>query len=151
MDFKISKNGKQLIKEYEGLKLQAYECQAGKLTIGYGHTCGVKKGMVITLQEAERLLDEDLRGVQRYVNSLKVCRNINQFDALCSFVFNLGYSALGGSTLLKKIRTNRPMAEIQAEFEKWVYVRIDGRKMASTGLIRRRHCEAELFAAVEKV
>ena len=95
---------KALIREFEGLRLEAYKCPAGVLTIGYGHTSGVKEGMSITEAEAEQLLDADVESAAAQVKSaVKVELNANQLDALIDFVFNLGIGNLRSSTLLKKL------------------------------------------------
>ena len=100
---KITNEGINLIKKFEGLRLEAYLCPAGVWTIGYGHTKGVKKGDKITEETANMLLELDLNdfivGVQKL---LKKNINNNQFSALVSFAFNLGLANLKSSTLLKK-------------------------------------------------
>lgn len=126
------------VKSFEGVKLQAYRCPAGVWTIGIGHTVGVKPGQHITMEQAESLLHGDLLPCVKYVNSLGVCRTQGQFDALVDFVFNLGTGALMRSTLYKKIRMGAKLADIQAEFRKWVYA---GGKVLP-GLVKRREWEA---------
>ena len=87
---KTSEKGKALIREFESLRLEAYRCPAGVLTIGYGHTAGVKEGDRIDKRRAEYFLDKDLEDVEAVIN--RECPGVNQsqFDALASFVFNLG-------------------------------------------------------------
>ena len=89
---KISDNGIELIKKFEGCQLTAYRCPAGVLTIGYGHTKNVKEGQKITKKKAEQLLREDLERFETHVNSYrkKYKFNQNEFDALVSFAFNIG-------------------------------------------------------------
>lgn len=94
-----------LIKESEGLRLKAYLPTPNDVwTIGYGHTKTAKPGMKITQRGAEELLKHDLAWVEaalaRYV---KVPLNQNQYDALASFVYNLGATNFKNSTLLKKL------------------------------------------------
>ena len=101
---KTSRDALNAIKEFEGLRLQAYKCPAGVWTIGYGHTDGVTDGMEITERQATALLKADLIPVEKAVNELGVCKTQGQFDALVDFAFNLGIEALKGSTLLKCIR-----------------------------------------------
>lgn len=129
------------IKEFEGLRLNAYRCPAGVPTIGAGHTRGVKMGQTITMAQADALLKGDLLPCEKYVNSLKLDLTQNQFDALVDFAFNLGTPALAGSTLLKKIRSNSPLKEIQAEFRRWN--KSKGRVLQ--GLVRRREWEAQMY------
>lgn len=130
------------IKEFEGLRLDAYRCAAGVLTIGYGHTRGVRPGQTISRAQADTLLHGDLLPFERYVDGLALHLTQGQFDALVSFAFNLGANALGRSTLLQKIRAGASTDVIQAEFRKWVYA--GGRKLP--GLVRRREWEAQKWA-----
>jgi len=138
---KTSNNGIELIKRHEGLRLNAYKCTSGKLTIGYGHTKGVKIGQTITEEEAERLLREDLIVAENEINRHNLNLNQNQFDALVSFVFNVGIGNFQTSTLLKKIKLDPNNKSIENEFKSWVY---SGGKV-SLGLIKRRKEEAELY------
>ncbi|MBU3109842.1 lysozyme [Clostridium gasigenes] len=88
----ISENGKNLIKSYEGLYLQAYRCPSNVLTIGWGHTAGVYEGQVITEAEAERIFTIDMAIYEKPVKAYNV--NQNQYDALTSFCYNAGAGAL---------------------------------------------------------
>jgi lysozyme len=94
---------KQAIKSAEGLCLTAYLDGGGVWTIGYGHTgADVRAGLTIPLSEAERLLTRDLRTAEGHVNdAVQVKLTQNQFDALVSFVYNVGGGAFRSSTLLK--------------------------------------------------
>ncbi|MBQ5930381.1 MAG: lysozyme, partial [Clostridia bacterium] len=65
---RISKNGIDLIKKFEGCRLTAYKCPSGIYTIGYGHTSGVKKGQKITQKQAEAYLREDVKKFENGVN-----------------------------------------------------------------------------------
>ena len=139
---KITNEGIDLIKKFEGLRLEAYLCPAGVWTIGYGHTKGVKKGQVITQLEADNLLKEDLSSFEKGVTSLiKSNINQNQFDSLVSFAYNLGLSNLKRSTLLKKVNSNSNDRTIVDEFIKWIYA--GGKPLE--GLKRRRQAEAYLY------
>lgn len=145
----ISKQGLELIKKFEGLRLKAYKCPSGIWTIGYGHTKGVYPGMTITEELADKFLVDDIWYFERDVESLvKVPLTQGQFDALVSFAFNVGSDiddddipeGLGDSTLLKKLNSG-DYAGAADEFPKWVYSR--GKKLK--GLVRRRAAERELF------
>ena len=84
---KISEKGIELIKKFEGLRLEAYRCSSGILTIGFGHTKGVKSGDKITEQRAEELLREDLRIFENYVNNnvfLPLNQNLDMYPRLAS-------------------------------------------------------------------
>ena len=133
--------GIELIKSFEGIRLNAYKDSAGVWTIGYGHTNNVYNGMTITSEEAETLLKNDLKQFEYYVNTyVSVNINQNQFDALVSFTYNVGGGAFKQSTLLEKLN-NGDMNGAADEFGKWIYA--GGIKL--NGLIRRRNAERELF------
>lgn len=131
----------ELIKEFEQLRLEAYLCPAGVWTIGWGHTKGVKQGMKITEEQAEELLREDMQEAIRAVERLGVDLTENQYNALVSFVFNIGGSAFAKSTIRRKILANPNDKKIEDEFLRWVYA--DGKKL--DGLENRRKKEAELY------
>jgi lysozyme len=131
-----------LIKRFEGCKLEAYRDQGGVLTIGYGHTgTDVHGGQLISQVEADALFAVDVarfaQGVQRLIT---VPVQQYQFDALVSFAFNLGLVALSGSTLLKLLNYGDYNAAAD-EFVKWDHV--GGIEVA--GLLRRRESEQAMF------
>lgn len=133
--------GVTLIKNYEGLHLTPYLCPSRVWTIGYGHTRTVRAGLVITAEEADRLLDEDLRLVERAVQRLvTVPLNDNQFAALVSFAFNVGIANFEQSTLLRLL--NRGWYEqVPAQLMRWN--RANGEVLG--GLSRRRAAEGRLW------
>lgn len=131
----------KLIKEFEGLRLEAYRCPAGVWTIGYGHTGGVKAGDFTDVDEAERLLWSDVKPVLAEIDSMDAELTFNQRRALVSFVFNVGIAAFRESTLRRKVIADPNDSSIAAEFGKWVYG--GGRKLP--GLERRRAEEARVY------
>lgn len=137
----ISKKGIDLIKRFEGCRLKAYRCPAGVWTIGYGHTNNVRPDDIITQDDAEELLKRDLKvhedNVKRVV---KIALTQNQFDALVSFEYNVGYGAFANSTLLKLLNAGNYNAASK-QFERWVYA---GDRVLE-GLVKRRKAERELF------
>ncbi len=139
----ISERGLTLIKSFEGLRLQAYMPTPDDVpTIGYGSTRGVVMGMEITKEEAHARLLTDLAEAEACVN--RRCAGITitqgQYDALCSFVFNLGCRNFSDSTLLKRLLDGDDDGASK-EFLKWN--RQGNRVLA--GLTRRRFEESELF------
>ena len=138
----ISQKGIDLIKSFEGCRLTSYKCPAGVLTVGYGHTgSDVHAGMTISQNEADRLLKMDLIVHCNNVSGLvKVPLNQNQFDALVSFEYNVGYGALAGSTLLRLLNA-RDYKGAGGQFGRWVY----GGGKILPGLVRRRKAETLLF------
>ena len=138
---KISQEGIALIKKFEGCELTAYQCSAGVWTIGYGHTKGIEKGMEITQQEAEDMLVEELHEYENYINdSVTAPLSQNQFDAMVSWVYNLGPANLKASTLLKVLNAGN-YDGVPAQIKRWN--KAGG--VTLEGLIRRREAEALLF------
>lgn len=139
---KIGSKGLEMIKHFEGLELKAYQCAAGVWTIGYGHTKGIQPGMVITEETANDMLVEELEEYENYINSMVECPlSQNQFDALVSWVYNLGPANLKASTLLKVLNAG-DYAGVPAQIKRWNKA---GGKVLE-GLTRRRQAEADLFA-----
>ena len=137
----ISAEGLSLIKKFEGCELKAYRCAANVLTIGYGVTKGVTEDMEISQEEAESLLQEEMHEYEGYINDMvKVPLEQHQFDAMVSWVFNLGSGNLSSSTLLKKLN-NSEYDEVPAQIRRWNKA---GGKVLD-GLIRRREAEAKMF------
>ena len=139
---KITKKGLDVIKKYEGCKLYAYKCPAAVWTIGVGHTLGVKKGDVITQIEADNFLRKDVNFAERVVDRLNIKFKQGQYNALVSFIFNVGIGAFDVSTLRKKILINQNDKTIPKEFQRWIFA--GGQPL--NGLIRRRKEESELYA-----
>ena len=138
---KISARGVAFIKRWEGLRLNAYQCSASVWTIGYGHTKAVKPGDRITRRQAEKYFLEDIpiyeEAVKRHI---KVELNQNQFDALVSFVYNVGEQQFKNSTLVRLL--NQGLYEDAAQqLLRWN--RAGGQ--AILGLTRRRKEELKLF------
>lgn len=148
----VSNKGIELVKRYEVFISKTYVCPAGYKTIGFGHR--TDEMTTITEPEAENLLRRDLNKFASKISySLeqdKIKVNQNQFDALCSFAFNLGYSALVFSTLWKKLKQG-DYEGASNEFPKWVYItkidKLTGErfKLKLKGLEFRRKSEQELF------
>src|SRR3990167_2364264 len=142
----ISEVGLELIRKYEGCKLSAYAdpgTGGAPWTIGFGHTGhDVYPGLHITQEQADEFLKMDIVWVEKCLsNSVKIEITQNQYDALCSFVYNLGCAALGKSTLLAKLNAGDDEGAAQ-EFLKWT--RANGRILA--GLVARRKSEMEVFS-----
>lgn len=140
---KTSKKGIDLIKRFEGFRSYAYVCPAGVLTIGYGHTKNVRLGDFCSEMQAEQYLSEDLEMAENELNKMQGL-NQNQFDALASFIFNIGVRNFQKSTLRTEILKGSNEAAIRSEFGRWVYA---GGKV-SKGLQVRRKAEADLFFTI---
>lgn len=134
-----SEKGLNLIKSFEGVRLTAYRCPAGKWTIGYGHTKGVKKGMYISEAVATHFLIQDVQRVEQLINSYDSIYHWkqNEFDALASFTFNCG------SANLKRLLKYGSRTKSQIADAILLYNKANGKVLS--GLVRRRNAERELF------
>lgn len=143
---KASEAIREYIKSKEGLSLTPYP-DADGYSIGYGHFLGSGSSGAshppITLAQANAYFNNDLKIAETEINSFIVPRlNQNQYDALVSFVYNVGGGNFRKSTLLKKINAIAPEHEIQAEFRKWIY----SQGKIFPALVDRRNYEADLYA-----
>lgn len=142
----ISDNGYKIIREFEGFRSQAYLDTGGVWTIGYGtikypNGVRVKKGDTCTQGQAELWLQNDCAWVDACLDkNIKVYLNQNQFDALASFVYNIGETAFVKSTMLTLINQNS-LTSAASQFDRWVFD--NGKKV--DGLANRRTKEKGLF------
>ena len=144
---KISERGLNLIKEFEGCKLSAYQCPAGIWTIGigsthYGDGTPVTKGRTLPTEKAAiALLAATIGQFEKAVNAMNVELTQNEFDALVCLCYNIGAGNFLKSTLVKMLKAGDNKAEIAQQFLRWD--KAGGKPLA--GLTRRRNAEAELF------
>jgi lysozyme len=144
-DMKPSGSCRALVRQFEGCRLQAYLDSVGVPTIGVGHTRSVKMGDHCSQEQADMWLSQDLEDAGAAVASLvKVPLTQGQFDALTSFVFNLGARRLATSTLLTLLNKGDYMGA-SGQFMLWVHA---GGKVLD-GLVKRRAAEAKLFMPAE--
>jgi lysozyme len=141
--YKISEKGILLIKNFEGLRLKAYQCSGSVWTIGWGTTfingVKVKSGDIIDLEMAKKLFRMDIEKHEAIVNSkLQISLNQNQFDALVSHTFNTG----GSDTLFELINSQSSSLKI-LHWIKNTYITTGGNLIL--GLVKRRQKEANLF------
>lgn len=140
---RINPAGRDLIKRFEGCKLEAYRCPAGVLTIGYGSTGPhVHQGMIITQEQADELLTQDLKRFETGVEALvgDSATSSNQFSALVSLGFNIGLGKLATSTALKKHRLGNRQGAADAIL---LWNKAAGRVL--NGLQARREAERKLY------
>jgi lysozyme len=149
----ISEAGLAFIKKYEGLRLSAYHCPAGIVTIGYGST-RYPEGRLVMIsdelsseEEATQLLLSTISEFESAVNEKQLNINQNQFDALVSFTYNVGIYAFSQSTLLRKAEINVNDLSIYDEFMRWN--KASG--MVLAGLTKRRSEEADLYSLIPNV
>lgn len=146
----LSERGRKLIFDFEGRhtkladgRYKAYRCPANVPTIYCGLTKGIKDGMVITEAQGEKMFAKELATYEDAVERLvTVPLNQNQFDALTSFVYNVGIGAFGKSTLLKVLNQGK-YDQVPGQLLRWN--KGGGRVLA--GLTRRRKAEGALFLA----
>ena len=138
---KTTNNAYNIIKYYESCYLTAYQCPSNIWTIGYGHTDNVQEGLVINEKTANLYLEQDIKNVEDQINNLGLKLNQNQFDAIISFVFNVGIGNFKDSTLYKYINKNVNDARICQAFCMW----IKSNNSYLKGLARRRIDESKLY------
>lgn len=140
----FSADGLALLQRFESLRLRAYKDQGGKDTIGWGHLMLPGEPRQITREQADKLLRTDVgRAVKTVQTLVTVPLWQSEFDALVSFVYNVGEAAFRKSTMLHQLKALN-YREASYEFTRWVWV--EGVK--SKGLIKRRKLEQQLFNAV---
>jgi lysozyme len=140
---KASQAAIDLVKQFEGLRLEAYKDTRGIWTIGYGYTGPeVRQGMVWTEAQANLALVSRINAIASILTGcvVPVLRQA-QFDALVSLCYNIGQSAFRGSTLIKKLNA-RDFAGAGEEILHWDHNH-DG--SVCPGLLRRREAEQDLF------
>ncbi len=134
---KTSQTGIDLIKKFEGCRLDAYKCPAGVWTIGYGHTAGITAGQKISQAQAEAYLRADLekyeKKVEKYTDRYRWTQN--EFDAMVSFAYNLGS--------IDKLTVNGTRTKAVIAEKILLYNKAGGKVLA--GLTKRRQAERELF------
>jgi len=139
-ELRISAEGIDHVKRYEGLRLKTY-VGLDNPTIGYGHTGYATEYSQITEEMADDLLHKDLAHAQKHVRLLvSVPVTQKQFDALVSFVYNVGIGAFKRSTLLKKLNKGN-YAQAATELMRWVHVK----GVVIQGLVKRRQSEYDWF------
>ncbi len=159
-ELRVSPYGLALIKYYEGYRGAAYQCSAGVWTVGYGSTKypngkPVRKGDYVSKQMALNLLKNSVSTVYAQAVRDLVKRPLTQyqFDALVSFVYNVGENALKKSTLLQKVNSGFSSISIAEEFAKWnKYVNPKTNELEPLeGLTKRREAEAQVYQGVEHI
>lgn len=137
---KISNNGIELIKYFEGCELTAYQDSVQVWTIGWGHTKQVYEGMVVTQKDADAMFLYELEEYEEYINRIKLPLEQHQFDALVSWVYNLGPANLVSSTMLKRLKSG-DYWDVPTQIKRWD--KAGGEVLK--GLTIRRAAEALMF------
>ena len=142
---RVSRAAIELIKQFEGYRQKAAQLPDGRWTIGYGHTLTAREGAEVSESDAEALLVYDLISVGHAVNENTLAPiGQNQFDALCSFAFNVGLDNFRRSQVLKRLNAG---AAVQAAcaMELWRKADFEGERIVVDALVRRRSVEKALF------
>lgn len=149
MRMTLSDIGRELIIKREALRLKSYLDSAGVWTIGIGHTLGVRENMSITKEQAYELFKQDIEPVEDYLNyvnsNIKRKFKQHEFDALVSFIHQIGLTYFAKSTCLKKIREGCTPEEIAKEFPRWCYItdRKTGKKVICDA-VKNRHIDEKV-------
>ncbi len=139
----------EVIKRFEGFRRTAAQLDDGRWTIGFGHTRSARAGVTVTEADAEALLGYDLVDVQAAVNDWTFTPlTQNQFDALVSFVFNIGLEAFRHSAVLRRVNQGA-LLQAACAMEMWRKADFDGERIVVDALIRRRAAEKALFLTPE--
>jgi len=138
---KISEDGLELIKKFEGCETSAYQDSVGVWTIGFGHTKDVEEGQTCSIEDAESMLADEMDEYEGYINNMvKVDLQQHEFDSLVAWVYNLGPTNLGESTMLKVLNGGQ-FDRVPNEMNRWT--RAGGEILE--GLVRRRQAESLMF------
>jgi lysozyme len=141
----VSRSAVELIMAFEGFRPKSARLDDGRWTIGYGHTLTAREGAQITEADAQALLLYDLIQASHTVNEhVYAPLTQNQFDALVSFVFNIGVRAFRGSPTLRRLNEGRPL-DAALTMELWRKADLEGERIIIDALVRRRAAEKALF------
>lgn len=138
---KISEDGLELIRNFEGCETSAYQDSVGVWTIGFGHTKDVEEGQTCSMEDAETMLADEMDEYEGYINDMvRVDLQQHEFDSLVAWVYNLGPTNLGESTMLKVLNGGQ-FDRVPDEMNRWN--RAGGEVLE--GLVRRRQAESLMF------
>jgi lysozyme len=143
---RISGAGLELIKSFEGFRARASQVPSGAWLIGYGHTASAREGVRITKADAELVLyHHDLPPIEKLIHDRVLTPlSQNEFDAICSFVFNIGKDAFSSSDVLAHLNRGARI-EAAESMSDWRRGRFDGQLRVIDALVRRRAAEIALF------
>lgn len=142
---RVSRAAIDLLKRFEGYRQTAAQLPDGRWTIGYGHTLTAREGAEVSEPDAEALLLYDLISVAHLINENTYAPiSQNQFDALCSFAFNIGTDNFRRSQVLKRLNAGA-MVQAACAMELWRKADFEGERIVVDALVRRRAAEKALF------
>lgn len=141
----VSRKGFDLIQSFEGFRAKAAKLKDGGFTVGFGHKTTARDGMVVNREQAEELLRWDIAPIEDAIRqNVFAPMNQNQFDALASFVFNIGIEEFKASEVLKHLNQGE-FISAAIELGAWRRAHINGQQIVVDALVRRRTQEAALF------
>ena len=147
---KISETGLKLIKAFEGYRPVDRELVTGQRIVGYGHRLYSEDAVIMDKSEAEEVLRSDLEPFEDMINSeVHAPLSQSQFDALCSFAFNIGPKAFLTSDTLRALNNGRPLDAANG-LDVFRKSDIAGKTYVVDALMRRRTAEKALFLRTEK-
>lgn len=139
------------IQQWEKCILTPYKDQAGLWTIGWGHLLPkgyVPKGL-FTQEDADELFLLDLGGIGKDVEEcIRTQVTQNQYDALVSLAFNIGTEKLARSTVVNLVNQEK-FLDAAEWFAPWNMVTVDGKRVISRGLTKRREAERRIFVEAD--
>src|SRR4051794_5388166 len=142
---RVSRAAIDLIKRFEGYRQKAAQLPDGRWTIGHGHTLTARQGAEVSADDAEALLLYDLIATAHVLNEhVFTGLGQNEFDALSSFVFNIGSDNFTRSGVLKRLNEGSPVMAACA-MELWRKAEVGGERIVVDALVRRRAAEKALF------
>ena len=143
--YRVSRAAIELISRFEGYRRKAAQLPDGRWMIGYGHTLTAREGAEVSKDDAEALLIYDLIAVAHGINEWTYAPlTQNQFDALASFVFNIGLENFRRSSVLKRLNEGA-LIQAACAMELWRRAEFGGEKIVIDALVRRRAAEKALF------
>lgn len=143
---RTSAQGLELIQSFEGFRPRAARLPGGGWLIGYGHTATARAGLQITPRDAALILrHHDLPAIEQHIAEQVLSPlSQNEFDALVSFAFNIGFEAFAASDVVAALNAGDRAKAADAMWA-WRLANVSGELRVVDALARRRAAEIALF------